>query len=133
MEKNGRRSATGNSRHVDIRYFLVKDQANKGKTEVRYCPTHAMLADYFTKPLQGSLFKKLRNFIMGWEHIQPLLDPVVSSTEERVEQSILIDQKIAVDDDVSITESESTEITVIDYTKLSYADAVENSIEIAAE
>ena len=50
-----------------------------------------------------------------------------------VEQSILSDQKIAVDDDVSITESESTEITVIDYTKLSYADAVENSIEIAAE
>ena len=24
-----------------------------------------MLADYFTKPLQGSLFKKLRNYVMG--------------------------------------------------------------------
>ena len=26
MEKNGRNSCTGNSRHVDIRYFFVKDR-----------------------------------------------------------------------------------------------------------
>ena len=43
------------------------------------------------------------------------------------------DQKIAVDDDVSITKSESTEIAVANYTKLSYANVVKNSIGIAAE
>ena len=43
------------------------------------------------------------------------------------------DQKIAVDDDVIITESESPEIAVTYYTKLSYADVVKNSIGKVAE
>ena len=30
-----------------------------------HCPTHDMLAYFFTKPLQGSLFKCLRRIIMG--------------------------------------------------------------------
>ena len=29
MEKNGRNSCTGNSRHVHIRYFFVKDRVDK--------------------------------------------------------------------------------------------------------
>ena len=37
-----------------------------------YCPTGRMLADYFTKPLQGNMFKKLRAVIMGWEDISTL-------------------------------------------------------------
>ena len=32
---------------------------------MQYCPTEEMIADYFTKPLQGSLFKKFRNLILG--------------------------------------------------------------------
>ena len=28
-----------------------------------------MIADYFTKPLQGALFHSFRNVIMGWAHI----------------------------------------------------------------
>ena len=31
-----------------------------------------MLADYFTKPLQGQLFNKFRNVIMGFVHISSL-------------------------------------------------------------
>ena len=30
-----------------------------------YCPTEEMLADFYTKPLQGCLFRKLQNIIMG--------------------------------------------------------------------
>ena len=52
MEKNGRNSCTGNSRHVDIRYFLVTDRVNKKEANIQYCPIHIMLADFFTKPLQ---------------------------------------------------------------------------------
>ena len=29
MEKNGRNSCTGNSRHVSIRYFFIKDRVEK--------------------------------------------------------------------------------------------------------
>jgi len=44
-----------------------------------------MLADYFTKPLQGGLFRKLRRIIMGWGHLTALEDKDnVSASEERV-------------------------------------------------
>ena len=56
MEKNGRNSCTVNSRHIHIRYFFVKDIIYKGYMRVEYCPTHLMLADFFTKPLMGEFF-----------------------------------------------------------------------------
>ena len=55
MEVNGRTSCTGNSRHINIRYFFVKDRVDSGEVKIVYCPTGRMLADYFTKPLQGSV------------------------------------------------------------------------------
>ena len=33
--------------------------------EIHYCPTKEMLGDFFTKPLQGALFIKFRNSILG--------------------------------------------------------------------
>ena len=60
MEVNGRNSCTGNSRHVDIKYFWVKDRVDKKEVEIKYCPTTLMLADYYTKPLQGNVFRRLR-------------------------------------------------------------------------
>ena len=44
-----------------------------------HCPTERMIADYFTKPLQGNLFTTLRDTIMG---IIPYL------TKERVEDKM---------------------------------------------
>ena len=51
MEKNGRNSCTGNSRHINIRYFFVKDKIDKKELVVEYCPTYLMVADFFSKPL----------------------------------------------------------------------------------
>ena len=65
MEKNGRNSCTGNSRHIDIRFFFVKDRVDSGDINVEYCPTNKMLADFFTKPLQGTVFKNFRSTVMG--------------------------------------------------------------------
>ena len=42
--------------------------------EIKYCPTEMMLADYFTKPLQGRLFHSLRDIIMGKTSIFEMLD-----------------------------------------------------------
>ena len=66
MEKNGRNSCTGNSRHIHIRYFFVKDHIDKKEFSIEHSPTLLMIADYFTKPLQGQLFHKFRNVIMGY-------------------------------------------------------------------
>ena len=49
---------------------------------MKYCPTFLILADYFTKPLQESLFKLFREIIMGYKHISVLLDQILS--KERV-------------------------------------------------
>jgi hypothetical protein len=53
---------------------------------LQHCPTGAMLADFFTKPLQGNLFRHFRDILMGYQHISTLLklDPQAASSEERV-------------------------------------------------
>ena len=88
MEKNGRNSCTGNSRHISIRYFFVKDRVNKGEFTIEYCPTEWMIADFFTKPLQGALYHKFRAIIMGWKHVDSIRDSTISSPKERVGNSM---------------------------------------------
>jgi len=39
---------------------------------VIYCPTEQMLADFFTKPLQGSLFIKFKRITMGQQDMRIL-------------------------------------------------------------
>ena len=90
MEKNGRNSCTGNSRHVNIKYFWVKDCVDKGMVEIKYCPTTLMLSDYFTKALQGNVFRRFRNVIMGNAHINELLLDPEFSLKERVEKMNIV-------------------------------------------
>ena len=69
MEKNGRNSCTVNSRHISIRFFFVKDRVDKEEFSMEYYNTLAVLADFFTKPLHGSLFRRFRGVIIGWAHV----------------------------------------------------------------
>lgn len=50
---------------MNIRYFFIKDQVDSKRVKIEHCPTADMLADYFTKPLQGAPFRKLRDHIMN--------------------------------------------------------------------
>ena len=65
LESNGLKSYGEKSRHIDIRFFFIKDVLKRENIELKHCPTERMIADYFTKPLQGSLFRKMRDIIMG--------------------------------------------------------------------
>ena len=65
MEKNGRDSAGSRSRHINIRYFFIKDILQKEHIIVKHCPTEIMIADFLTKPTQGTLFTNQRDVIMG--------------------------------------------------------------------
>jgi hypothetical protein len=65
LEKNGRRSSGKRTRHINIRYFFVTDRIANGEMTVEYYPTEEMIGDFFTKALQGSLFKTFRNLIMN--------------------------------------------------------------------
>ena len=60
LETNGRMSSGKNTRHIDIKYFFAKDRVDTEGISIVHCPTEQMLADFFTKPLQGALFKKFK-------------------------------------------------------------------------
>jgi hypothetical protein len=76
LEENGKASSSKRTRHLNIRYFFVTDHVKARKVLIKYSPTEDMVSDYFTKPLQGSLFRKMRNIIMNvdpdaatcWDH-----------------------------------------------------------------
>ena len=67
MERNGRSSCSKRTKHIDARYFFVTDCIDKREISVEYCPTGDMLADFFTKPLQGGLFRKFRAKVLNLE------------------------------------------------------------------
>ena len=91
FEKNGRKSCRPKSRHIDIRYFFIKDRLDLEHMNVQHCPTEQMLADFFTKPLQGNLFRKFRDVIMGHKHIDSLKETVPTPSQERVERDHLLE------------------------------------------
>ena len=65
LAKNGRNSYTSNTQHINIGYFWVKEKLDNGNFTMEYFPTDGILADFFTKPLQGKLFERHIQFIMG--------------------------------------------------------------------
>jgi hypothetical protein len=71
METNGKRSCGKRTKHMDIRYFYIKDVIDRGDVQVEFCPTLQMVADFFSKPLQGQLFLTMRDWIMGVTEIVP--------------------------------------------------------------
>jgi hypothetical protein len=86
LETNGRLSAGPKSHHIDIRYFWMKDRVKAEGITIRHCPTLQMVADFFTKPLQGTLFCKFRDVIMGYKAMDTLAVDAPMPLEERVEK-----------------------------------------------
>ena len=86
LEKNGKRSSSEKTRHIKIRYYFVHDIIKREKLDLRYCPTTKMIADFYTKPLQGSLFVKLRDAVMGHTDI-PMEERVENHTEQEYDVS----------------------------------------------
>ena len=66
MMRNGR-SMSDRTRHVDVKYFFVKQYIESGKIVLKHCPTADMVADILTKPLQGYQFERLRDLLLGYK------------------------------------------------------------------
>jgi hypothetical protein len=82
---NRKASSGKDTRHTNIRYFFITDRVNKEEVSVVSCPTGDMILDYATKVLQGALFRKFRDQIMG---VVPARDPgpgrpIGTSAQER--------------------------------------------------
>jgi hypothetical protein len=65
LETNGKQSSSRRTKHIRVRYFFIKDRLSNGDITLKHCPTGEMLADHFTKPLQGAIFRKFRAEIQG--------------------------------------------------------------------
>jgi hypothetical protein len=46
-------------------YLLLLCDCKRGGLRIEYCPTGDMVGDFFSKPLQGSLFRKLHKVILN--------------------------------------------------------------------
>jgi hypothetical protein len=88
LEVNGRTSAGARSRHLDIRYFWIKENLEDLHIKVRHCRTLQMLADFFTKPLQGLLFRIFRDVILGKTKVISFDAVPALLVEERVEKNL---------------------------------------------
>jgi hypothetical protein len=59
LETNGKKSSGKRTLALNIRYFFLTDQVEKGNVTIAYCgPTDDMVGDFHTKPLQGEKFQK---------------------------------------------------------------------------
>ena len=56
-----------NTRAVEIKYFWISEQVERGSVKLEYIETDKMLADGFTKALTGSAFRRWRNWILNLE------------------------------------------------------------------
>ncbi|CAI7903608.1 unnamed protein product [Closterium sp. NIES-54] len=63
--KNGFANRT---KHIALRHFFVKDEIEKGRLELSYCPTSEMEADYLTKKLGKSKFEYCM-LLTGQSHV----------------------------------------------------------------
>ena len=65
LAENGRTSSSKRTKHLNVRYFFVMDKIKKGEIKITHCPTQDMIGDFFTKPLQGALFTRMRSKILN--------------------------------------------------------------------
>ncbi len=70
LERNGKASNGKRTRHINIQYFFITDRVNMKEIEIEWCPTKEMVADFMTKPLQGSHFRRLHDLIMRMSTIK---------------------------------------------------------------
>jgi len=65
LAENGSTSSSKCTRHLDVRYYFVTDKIKNGEVKIEYCPPKYMLGDFFTKPLQGGAFVRMRDKILN--------------------------------------------------------------------
>ena len=53
------------TKHIEVRYFYVKDQLASGILSFQYQPTVDMVSDVLTKPLSGALFHRHSSTLLG--------------------------------------------------------------------
>jgi hypothetical protein len=54
LANNGKMESSKRTQYLEIPYFFVTNNIGKKHLHIEYCPTDDVVADFFTKPLQGT-------------------------------------------------------------------------------
>jgi len=65
LEVNGRASSSKRTKHIKHKYFYIKHCVDEGEIEIRKKDTNDMWCDTYTKPKNGTPYKKDRSMIMN--------------------------------------------------------------------
>ncbi|WMV33069.1 hypothetical protein MTR67_026454 [Solanum verrucosum] len=53
----------GRSKHIDVKFYFLRDLSNNGTIDLIYCRREDQVADIFTKALKTESFMKLRRLL----------------------------------------------------------------------
>ena len=67
---------SGKTKHISLRFNIVRELRANGTIHIIYCPTEDMLADIFTKAFGPSAFLQLRPLLMGHTNTTALAEKV---------------------------------------------------------
>ena len=59
----------GRSKHIDVKYYFLRDLSNDGTIKLVYCRSEDLVADIQTKPLKLATFVKLRGLLGVCSHV----------------------------------------------------------------
>ena len=60
LEKNGKKSSTKNTKHINVGYYFIKYWVETGDVVIKHCPTGESLGGHFKKLLHVALLRKFR-------------------------------------------------------------------------
>jgi hypothetical protein len=54
------------SKHIEIKYYYIRDMVQRNAVHVQYLPTHEKIVDIITKPLSKTKFEYFRGKLAWW-------------------------------------------------------------------
>jgi hypothetical protein len=63
--KEWKASSSKRTRHINVKYFYIKEKVDNGEIEIEHYPTDQMWTDINTKPKQGAVYRAFRGHVMG--------------------------------------------------------------------
>ena len=66
LENNRKKSSTKNQKHINVRYYFIKDRVETGDAVIEHCLTEEMLGDHFTKPFARCTVQEVQG--KNYEH-----------------------------------------------------------------
>ena len=73
LEQNGILSSRKGIKHINVRYFFVKQKIDDKEVVIVWCPTDKLVGDFFSKHLSSSKFIDFRRKIMNITKVDTLL------------------------------------------------------------